>query len=54
MKKCVLLILCASTFLMAMVGCKKNEGAPIPPVALADSLPANPQTLTTASAIGIT
>jgi hypothetical protein len=43
MKKCVLLILCASTFLMAMVGCKKNEGAPIPPVALADSLPANPQ-----------
>ncbi|HOZ85521.1 MAG TPA: hypothetical protein PK191_08520 [Niabella sp.] len=43
MKKCVLLILCACTFLMAMVGCKKNESSPTPPVALADSLPDNSQ-----------
>ena len=43
MKKCVLLVLCACTFLMAMVGCKKNEGTPTPRAAFADSLPANSQ-----------
>lgn len=43
MKKCVLLGLCACTFLMAMVRCKKHESSPTSPIASADSLPANSQ-----------
>ncbi|HTG57003.1 MAG TPA: hypothetical protein VL943_12080 [Niabella sp.] len=42
MKKCVLLVLCACTFLAAVVACKKNDRSSSPPVATYDSLPGNP------------